>query len=124
MDDEKLIALLQAMESRLLTKLKEETAGQDEFVTKAFAQMAQKLAVQIQNVRDEVGQLREDMNLRFEQIDLRLRTADSNWKLGTRSMVKSEDHRVGTDDIVTGLLRDVTDLKERVRSLEQKHQSS
>ena len=124
MDDEKLIALLQAMESRLLTKLKEEAAGQDEFVTKAFAQMAQKLAVQIQNVRDEVGQLREDMNLRFEQIDLRLRTADSNWKLGTRSMVKSEDHRVGTDDIVTGLLRDVTDLKERVRSLEQKHQSS
>ena len=124
MDDEKLIALLQAMESRLLTKLKEETAGQDEFVTKAFAQMAQKLAVQIQNVRDEVGQLREDMNLRFEQIDLRLRTADSNWKLGTRWMVKSEDHRVGSDDIVTGLLRDVTDLKERVRSLEQKHQSS
>jgi hypothetical protein len=141
MEDEKLVALLQAMEDRLESKLESKllamedrlesklesklTAGfaaEHEFLKKALVQIEANLGLQVQNLADRMDRQFEQVDRRFDQINARLSFVDSGWKLARRWGVLVDDHRMKNDKVIADLVADMTDLKERVIAIEKKQQ--
>ncbi|HEV3196347.1 MAG TPA: hypothetical protein VGZ73_00525 [Bryobacteraceae bacterium] len=144
MEDEKLVALLQEREDRMMQQMAQQMALQIQHLEQRMTQQMQadreSLTQQMQSDRefsvklfenlkrevqasvDQGVQTERRLNLRFDQMNARLTRMDTAWRIGRRWATGVDDRQMQSDNVIAGLVREMTDLRERVVALEKKQQ--